>query len=100
MSRVIYQGRSVCKRWYKKYVLKTLPKPEIRHRKEPVLALFYMPENLWAPEPAETRLMNLASRLDVKWIIDMSECYAIGQSKRLTTFFPALENTQVTNTGA
>lgn len=90
MRLVLYQGRMVSPYWLNRYVL---GKPPARKSPRTIIpALFHMPANLWAKEPAENRLMNLASKTDRRFVENMSKCYAVGLklSKRceLTTFFP------------
>ena len=96
---VLHEGRWVSSRWYSRYILGV--KPPKPRRREPILALFHMPANPWALEPAETRLMNLVSKPDVRWIVEMSACYSVmrgrGSRPTLTTFFPALENVEMSH---
>jgi len=91
-GRVRYQSRWVSAHWYRRYV----SGEPVRGQKprDHIYALLYLPRIAGTNDPAETRMVDLATRTDRAWVRDISDCYAMPPATELTTFFPPNSGSQ------
>lgn len=85
MACVKYQGRMVSAHWYNRYVRGKPVRPHVQP--ERIIAALYLP-SIGASDPAETRLVDLNRKPDLRWVQEIAECYAAPPAGELTSFFP------------
>lgn len=80
---VVYRGRHVTTRWYRRYVLRACSR---RIPRICVWATLYLPPT--SEEPAELRMIHLERRTWREWVREMCSLYASVRRWGLPTFFP------------
>lgn len=91
MSTVWHQGRLVSRHWHRRYVLGIPPRPAARPRMQ-ILVQFQTPALPLIREPAEIRLLGLATARDRKYVREIQALFPIPGNRHRPTFFPALSS--------